>query len=98
MAKSQKTSRNLQLGGAIAETVLAIPIIGGTIILGLAWYPLFILFIYHIITLVFSAQESTRITGPVLGIVASVVGIIPFVGWVLHVLAAIFLYIGALKK
>ena len=85
----------LKLAGAIIETVFAIPLLGVLIITGLFWMPMILAFAYHIITLILSKDKKT---GPIMGILANSVGFIPFVGWVLHILAAIFLWIEAFKE
>jgi len=91
------TSGWLKLAMAILETIFAIPIFGGTLILALLWTPLGLALIGHIVTLVFSKKENKKITPSVLGIVASVLGFIPIIGWILHIIAAIFNWIGAFK-
>ena len=93
-----KIHNGLQLGAAMLETLYAIPILGGTIIVSLFWIPLAIALVIHIASLVFTLKEKGNKTGPIMGIIASVLGFIPFVGWLLHVLAAVFNYIGACKK
>lgn len=77
------------------EAVLAIPVLGAVIIIGFAWIPLLIMLALHIVTLVLTRQDGGGYIGSILGILASVLGWIPFVGWILHVLAAIFLMITA---
>ena len=83
----------LRLTTAILESLLAIPILGGSIIVSLVWTPLLVMLVLHIITLVMSVRERTSIYGNIVGIVASVLGIIPFLGMALHILAAILLWI-----
>lgn len=80
------------------EALLGVPVLGAAIILSLAWFPLFVMLVLHIITLVISAKEGTDKTGSILGIVTSCVAWIPFVGMIMHILSAIFLMIGAAKK
>ena len=53
--------------------------------------------ILHIITLVMSIRQNGTIYGSVLGIVTSLIAWIPFVGWVMHVITAIFLMVSASK-
>ena len=79
------------------EALLGVPIIGATIILGLVWSPLVIMLSFHIVNLVFSKNENLPITGSVLGIIASALGWIPFVGMIMHIITAIFLMIEAYK-
>ena len=93
-----KTYQKMQLAGAIYESVLAVPILGGLFIISFLWFPLLVALALHIFTLVLTVQEDGRRTGPVLGIIAACVGWIPFVGWAMHGFSAIWLYFGALRK
>lgn len=79
------------------EAILAIPVLGATIIVSLAWIPLAIMLVFHIITLVLTKKDEGVATGSILGIVTSCIGWIPFVGMVMHILSAIFLMINAAK-
>ncbi|MGE7273573.1 hypothetical protein ACQKK5_19180 [Brevibacillus panacihumi] len=79
------------------EAILAIPFLGASIVLSLAWVPLGIMLILHIITLILSKNNNELIYGSVVGIVTSLVAWIPFVGFVMHVLSAIFLMVTAAK-
>lgn len=80
------------------EALLGIPILGGTIVIGLVWTPLFIMLALHIVTLIFSIKENRKRHGSILGIVTSVVGFIPFVGMIMHIITAILLLIDAAKS
>lgn len=88
----------LMLVTAILETILGIPLVGGLIIIGLWYVPLVIMLILHIISLVFASNEGKSKAGNVVGIVASCLGWIPFVGFALHIATAIVLYINFAKK
>jgi predicted branched-subunit amino acid permease len=77
------------------EALLGIPILGGTLIIGLAWTPLIVMLILHIVTLVFSVRENEKKHGSILGIVTSCVAWIPFVGMTMHIITAIILMIDA---
>jgi len=77
------------------EAFLAIPVLGAVVIVSLLWIPLFIMLVLHIVTLILTKQDGGATTGSILGIVTSCIGWIPFVGWVMHVLSAIFLMINA---
>lgn len=83
----------MKLVGAGFEFFLGIPGFGGTIILGLYWTPLLFMLVYHIITLVLSRYAYTTIWGPVVGIVASSLGVIPGLGMMLHWAAFICLLV-----
>ena len=71
------------------ETLFAIPILGGLLIVALLWIPLAIALVGHIVTLVFANRHSESLTPSILGIIASVLGFIPIVGFGLHLAAAI---------
>lgn len=92
------TSRILRLVTGILEAVLGIPILGGLIVIGMAWTPLGIMFILHIITLIFCSKENKDKAGSILGIITSCLAWIPFVGMALHIVTAIILLISAAKK
>ncbi|MFC4403111.1 hypothetical protein [Gracilibacillus xinjiangensis] len=79
------------------EAFWGIPFVGGTIILGLAWTPLFVMLVLHIVTLVFSIQEKKNIHGSIIGIVTSCLGWIIFLGMIMHIISAIVLLIDAYK-
>jgi hypothetical protein len=80
------------------EAFLAIPILGGSFVLALYWLPLAVAFILHATTLVFCFQSSRSYYGSVVGLVASLLGWIPILGWMLHVGAAISLLISSLSE
>jgi len=80
------------------EALLGIPVLGGSIIIGLLWTPLIFMLAVHIVGLVLSVKSNSKKVGHILGIIASCVGFIPFVGMVLHILTAIFLLIEAAKN
>ena len=88
----------LKLVMAIVETLFAIPVLGMMIIVGMIWIPLGLALVGHIVCLVFSVKNSTKKRAPIMGIIAATVGLIPFVGWVLHILTAIFYYMEAFNE
>lgn len=77
------------------EAILAIPIIGASIILGFGWTPLVVALIIHIITLVLAKKAGLTAYGNIFGIITSCLAWIPGLGWILHVLSAVFILIGA---
>ncbi|WP_047981793.1 hypothetical protein [Ornithinibacillus contaminans] len=90
-------SRILKWVTGALEALLGIPVLGAVIIVGLAWTPLLIMLVLHIITLVLTKKDGGASTGSILGIITSCVGWIPGVGMVMHILSAIFLMINAAK-
>lgn len=81
---------------AIAEGFLAIPIIGGAFVLSTNYTALGIMFVLHAITLVLSVREMQGKAASIFGMITSVVSVIPVLGWFLHLLTAIALFISAI--
>lgn len=80
------------------EALLGIPILGGSIILSMAWTPLFIMLAFHIVIVIFSSKAGIKSYGNVLGIVTNVVGFIPGVGMIMHLLSAVFILVDAAQN
>lgn len=94
ISKEEQTYSNLKLASAIGETVLGIPVLGWMIVLSLAWLPLGIMFVLHIITLVSATKlEDGKKAGSIVGIVCSVLAWIPVVWLLLHIASAIVLWL-----
>lgn len=85
------TARSLLIVSAILEGILAIPILGGSIVVGLYYIPLTVMLIIHIITLIFVLKEKLNPIGSVIGIITSLIAWIPLVGWLMHFISAIVL-------
>jgi len=80
------------------ELILAIPVFGAALIIS-SWYTVLgVMLILHIVTLVLSAKNNEPKYGSILGVITSLVAWIPIVGWVLHLLSAIFLMVTAAQK
>ncbi|CAG9620487.1 hypothetical protein [Sutcliffiella rhizosphaerae] len=80
------------------EAFLAIPILGGSIVIGFGYAPLGIMLILHIVTLLFSIREGQKFHGSVWGIVTSCLAWIFLLGWLLHTITAILLFIDAFSS
>lgn len=80
------------------ELVLGIPVLGALIIIGMAYVPLGIMLVLHIVTLVLSVKNGETKYGSIVGIVTSLVAWIPFVGLVLHIISGILLMVSAAKS
>ena len=78
---------------ACLEGLLAIPLLGALIIIGLWWIPLFILFVGHTIALITCIKNKKKYTGHITGLVGSLLGWIPLIGWIMHVVTTIVLII-----
>ncbi len=92
------TSNTLKWIAGGLEAILAIPVLGGLIVISFAWMPLVLMLILHIVTLVFSANENTSKGPSILGIATSCFGWIPIVGFIMHVASAIWLLITAYQE
>ncbi|OWA35449.1 hypothetical protein B9G55_12465 [Saccharibacillus sp. O16] len=90
-----RLSRVLLLVAGICELLLAIPILGGTVVLATGYGALGFMFLLHIVTLVFVIRDRVPMYGPILGIVTSALAWIPFLGWALHLVSGIALVINA---
>lgn len=93
-----KISQIMKWVTAICEAFLAIPFIGGIFILSNLWAPLGIMFVLHIVTLFFSIQQKQTTYGSVMGIITSILGFIPIVGMILHMITALLLFMSAVSK
>lgn len=80
------------------EALWGIPVLGGTLIIGMFWIPLAIMLVFHIVVVVIAYQNGIKAYGNVLGIVTSVVGVIPVVGMILHILSAVFIMVDAANQ
>ncbi|WKB36571.1 hypothetical protein QS257_05895 [Terrilactibacillus sp. S3-3] len=90
-------SRILKWVSGGLEAFWGIPVIGGFMIIGMAWLPLPMMLALHIVTVVFSVKENKAITGNILGIITSCIGWIPVIGMIMHIISAIFILIEAGK-
>ncbi|WP_413628130.1 hypothetical protein R4B61_02825 [Fructilactobacillus vespulae] len=95
----------ITLVAAIIETVLAIPVLGGIIVMTSVYSPLGILMVLYIAGLVFAIttqslkgadQYNIEISGFktkfIIGIVAAAIAVIPVVGWILHIVMAVIMW------
>ncbi|QFT88453.1 hypothetical protein FIU87_07340 [Bacillus sp. THAF10] len=80
------------------EGFLAIPVIGGLVVMGTGYAPLGIMLILHIITLLLSIKEGQKYHGSIWGIVTSFLAWVFLLGWALHTVTAIILLIDAFSS
>jgi uncharacterized membrane protein len=81
-------SRSLKWIAGLLELYLAIPIIGGTTILAFGWTPLLVMLVIHTVGIMLATDESRMRTGHIVGFIASILGFIPFIGMLLHLVTA----------
>lgn len=79
----------------LAEAFLAIPFLGGSVVLSTGYGVLGVMFVLHAITLFFCFREFSPKFGSILGIITSLVSWIPLIGWAMHLLTALVLLISA---
>jgi hypothetical protein len=89
--------RIIGLIALILELLLAIPVLGGTIVIGTAYIILGVTLILHIVALVVAANTGAVKYPGIIGIITSVLAWIPFLGWVLHVVTFILYLIAVIK-
>src|SRR5699024_9725619 len=80
------------------EAILAIPLIGASIVVGSVYIALAVMLILHIITLVLTKRDGGKTVGSILVIVPSFIVWRPFVGFIMHILSAILLMVNASEK
>ncbi|MFC4810565.1 hypothetical protein [Paenibacillus sp. GCM10023250] len=91
-------SRALRWTTGVCELLLAIPLLSAVIIIGTSYAPLFIMFVLHLIALGLSIQNREAKYGSVMGLITCVLGWIPFLGWLLHLVTGILLLVSAAKR
>ncbi|WP_017812528.1 hypothetical protein [Paenibacillus shenyangensis] len=75
------------------EALMAIPIIGGTFVISYGYSPLFIAFVLHLVALVLAVRLGRSPFGNAFGVITSALAWIPFLGWIMHCIAAVLLLI-----
>lgn len=91
----QDSLRTLKWVSGGLEAVLGIPILGGLIVFGTGYNALWLMLAFHIVVVVLTARAGRVSKGNIVGIVASTVGVIPVVGMLLHMAAAITILLDA---
>ncbi|OIN67183.1 hypothetical protein BLD48_07250 [Exiguobacterium sp. KRL4] len=91
----QGSLRTLKWVSGGLEAMLGIPFIGGLIVIGTGYNALWLMLAFHIVVVVLTARAGRVSKGNIVGIVASTVGVIPVVGMLLHIAAAITILLDA---
>lgn len=95
---NETTSRNLQFISALLEAILAIPFIGGIIVISSGYTALVVMLILHATTYYFCSRTNRNASGSIIGIVTSLIAWIPIIGWAMHLSTAILLFINSAIK
>ncbi|MGX8176471.1 hypothetical protein ACWS7L_03140 [Exiguobacterium artemiae] len=91
----QDSLRTLKWVSGGLEAMLGIPLLGGLIVIGTGYNALWLMLAFHIVVVVLTARAGRVSKGNIVGIVASTVGVIPVVGMLLHIAAAIVILLDA---
>ncbi len=91
----QDSLRTLKWVSGGLEAILGIPLLGGLIVIGTGYNALWLMLAFHIVVVVLTARAGRVSKGNIVGIVASTVGVIPVVGMLLHIAAAIVILLDA---
>lgn len=91
-------SRAMKLLTGVMEAILAIPVLGGFIVIASGYWVLVVMCVLHAATLIISVRHQKSCYGSVLGIVTSMLAWIPILGWMLHLLTAILLFVSVLRR
>ena len=83
--------KEIKIIAAVIEVVFAIPILGGSIIMGFLYFPLIVALALHILNFLLCKKEGSKTLGSGLGVFTSIIGIIPVLGWTMHLITSIVL-------
>jgi len=92
---------NLRVAKIIAlifQVILAIPILGGTIVLSTGYGALGLGFIIHVVVFVLALKSNGAKLGSIFGMVTNLIAWIPFVGWAFHTITAVIYALEVLTR
>ena len=75
------------------ELLLAVPFLGASIVFGSGWTVLGLLIFLHIVGIVLSISTKQTKVGHILGVIANLIAIIPFVGMIVHAVTGVILLV-----
>lgn len=78
---------------ACIELFFGIPFLGSTFIIDSLWIPLGVLLALHMVGLVFENSKNVEKTGHVIGVIGNVLGVIPLIGMIFHIVTGVMLLI-----
>jgi|GEM_PF-1509151 hypothetical protein len=68
----------------VYELFISIPLVGGLYLFPNRWLPMLIALVLHIGAYLLLKKENLPSTGNLFGIVASILGVIPIMVWIVH--------------
>lgn len=84
--------------GFLTELILAIPVLGGSIVVGSAYSALVFGFIIHLLVFIMAAIKGRGKVAPVFGMITCALAWIPFLGWIMHTISAVIYLVAIVKK
>ncbi len=81
------------LVGFLYELVLAIPVVGGLIVIGSSYGTIVTALVIHAIILIFRFVRGDSKVVPILALIGTLLTWIPFIGWFIHLCIAIAYFI-----
>lgn len=75
----------------LMELVLAIPVLGGIIVIANGYLPLSIMFFLHLLGLVFAIAGKQSKSGHILGMIGNIIAVIPIIGMISHAIIGIIM-------
>jgi hypothetical protein len=87
------TSRPYKIILALIELFFGIPFIGWLTALAHGMHPLILLILLHIIGIIFATKNHKSKVGHAIGVIADIIGFIPIISWIPHLIAGILLLI-----
>lgn len=73
----------------IYQAVLAIPFLGGSIVLFSGWGALGLGFVIHAIVFILALKSGGAKIASIIGMITSIVAVIPGIGWLMHLVTTI---------
>lgn len=80
----------------VLEIILAIPVLGASILMNVGFGVLLFMLVLHIVTLILTIKDNGTKIGSILGIITSCIAWFPTLNMVPHILTAFFLIMSAL--
>lgn len=82
---------------AVFEGIMAIPLAGALFVILNGYTPLTIALILHIVALILSVKDGRSKAPSILGMVTSIIAVIPIVGMLMHGITAIVYIVSAIR-
>lgn len=92
---------NLRIAKIIAlifQVVLAIPVLGGSIVILSGYSALGAAFVIHLVVFILALKNNGAKLGSIFGIVTSLIAWIPGIGWLFHTITAVFYAVEVLTR